>query len=78
FLTGLPFFPVTLLLMLIALSYSLFGGLRASVQTDLAQMILILVVILLMVPWVLLKSGFRRCHAGTGWYYWSVQQPLFP
>ncbi len=57
FLTGLPFFPVTLLLMLIALSYSLFGGLRASVQTDLAQMTLILVVILLMVPWVLLKSG---------------------
>ncbi|MCI5165464.1 MAG: hypothetical protein D3903_05080 [Candidatus Electrothrix sp. GM3_4] len=57
FLTSLPFFPVTLLLMLIALSYSLFGGLRASVQTDHAKMILILTTALIAMPWVLLRGG---------------------
>ena len=79
FLTGLPFFPVTLLLMLIALSYSLFGGLRASVQTDHAQMILILVTALIAVPWVLFRGGgLSVVNQGLGGFSGQFSNLLSP
>jgi len=56
-LTGIPFSLVTVALALIALSYSLFSGLRASVVTDYAQMILIAVVSLVLVPWAVHSAG---------------------
>jgi len=59
FLTGVPFVPTTLALALLALAYSLMSGLRASVATDYAQMIIILVVSAVAVPWAV--------HAAGGW-----------
>lgn len=56
-LTGLPFFVVTLTLTLIALSYSLFSGLKSSVVTDYLQMGIMLVVSAVLVPWVLSRVG---------------------
>lgn len=41
--TGLPFWAVTILLALIALSYSLFSGIKASMLTDAIQMIFMLI-----------------------------------
>jgi len=56
-LTGLSFPGVTVGLALIALSYSLWSGLRASVITDYAQMAIILAVIALVVPWAVVRAG---------------------
>ncbi len=56
-LTGLPFFLLTVLLTLIALSYSLFSGLKASVVTDYIQMGIMLAVGFILVPWVVGESG---------------------
>ena len=56
-LTGLPFAGVTLALAAIAVAYSLFSGLRASVVTDFAQMALILVVGFTLVPWAVIEAG---------------------
>lgn len=66
-LTGLPFGTVTLLLAGTALSYSLLSGLRASVITDYAQMIFILAVLLLIVPWAVSNGGgWETVVAGLG------------
>jgi Na+/proline symporter len=56
-LTGLPFFGVTLALATVALAYSLFAGIRASVVTDVAQMVLILAVGFTLVPWATIEAG---------------------
>lgn len=56
-LTGIPFLQVTLALAAIALSYSLWSGLRASVMTDWLQMVLIAVGGLILVPWVVASAG---------------------
>jgi Na+/proline symporter len=58
-LTGLPFSAVTIILTLIALSYSLMSGLKASVVTDYLQMVIILIVCAVVVPWAI--------KAGGGW-----------
>ncbi len=56
-MTGLPFWALTILLAAIAYSYSQFSGIRASVATDVVQLILILGGIALIVPMILGKTG---------------------
>ena len=57
YLTGIDFTVVTIILTAIALSYSLVSGIRASIMTDVWQMIIILVVVFLVVPLVYIKGG---------------------
>jgi Na+/proline symporter len=65
--TGIPFFWVTALLAVIALAYSIFGGLKASVVTDYAQMVVILVVTAVIVPWTFVRcGGLSTLIAGWG------------
>jgi Na+/proline symporter len=56
-LSGIPFSAVTVFLTLIALSYSLFAGLKASVVTDHLQMMIMLAVGFTLVPWAVIKAG---------------------
>ncbi len=53
-LTGIPYVAGVLMMLAVSLSYSLISGLRASVLSDVAQMLMILGVALVLVPWVLL------------------------
>lgn len=62
-MTGLGFHLVAVILVLTALSYSVMGGVRASVVTDFVQMSLILVIALITVPWVVAEAG--GLHAVT-------------
>ena len=57
YLTGIDFTIVTIILTGIALSYSLVSGIRASIMTDVWQMVIILVVVLVVVPLVYVKGG---------------------
>lgn len=52
-ITGLPFWLLTVILAVIAFSYSQFSGIKASVITDMIQMVLILAACALFVPWAL-------------------------
>lgn len=63
-ITGLPFFPLTVILAAIALSYSLISGIKASVVTDAVQMVLILAACFLFVPWALQRNGLHSLIAG--------------
>ncbi len=66
-LTGLPIDGCIVFMSVAALSYSLIGGLRASVMTDMVQMCLILFIAFILVPWVLMKSGgWSTVVAGVG------------
>lgn len=56
-LTGMPFWIATIGLSLTALLYSVIGGMRASVRTDVLQMVIILALALFLVPWVLGEAG---------------------
>lgn len=56
-LTGIPLIWVTIALAATAVSYSLFSGIRASVVTDYAQMIWILLVAATVVPMVVSAAG---------------------
>jgi len=56
-LTGLPVNGCIIFMSCAALSYSLIGGLRASVMTDMVQMCLILFIAFVLVPWVLFETG---------------------
>jgi len=68
-MTGLDFHIVATVLVIIALSYSVMGGIRASIMTDFLQMALILGISALVVPWVLLKAGgISTVVAGLGGY----------
>jgi len=56
-LSGIPFHSGVLLMGGLALSYSLISGLRASVLSDVAQMAMILVIAIVIVPWAISASG---------------------
>lgn len=56
-ITGIPYGALTVILAMIALSYSLFSGLKASVITDYAQLIWIFLVLMIVVPWVFIAGG---------------------
>lgn len=64
-ITGLPFPVMTIILAVIAFSYSQFSGIRASVLTDALQMVLILGACVIFVPWALnMDSGISSLIAG--------------
>ena len=54
---GIDFFTTTVILSMIAYSYSQFSGIMASVITDAMQMVLILGCCLLLVPWAVSMPG---------------------
>lgn len=56
-MTGVPFWIITILLALIAFSYSQFSGIKAAVATDVLQMVMILLGCALLVPWGLKMNG---------------------
>lgn len=58
--TGLPLWVMTIVLAVIAFSYSQISGIRASVLTDAIQMIFLMVACLVFVPWAL------KIHGGFG------------
>jgi Na+/proline symporter len=62
--TDIPFFAVTVILAVIAFSYSWFSGIRASVITDALQMILILAACMIFVPWALQGDGVGNLANG--------------
>lgn len=57
FLTGIPLNTAMILLSLIGLSYSLISGLKASIVTDLVQILMIFIVSLIIIPWVISNAG---------------------
>jgi Na+/proline symporter len=63
-ITGLPFSLLTIILAVIAFSYSQFSGIRASVITDAVQMIVIMVACFLFVPWAVRKNGVDALLSG--------------
>lgn len=66
-LAGIPFTAGVLMMAGLALSYSLISGLRASVQSDVIQMLMILVVAIVIVPLAYFAAGgFETLNAGLG------------
>lgn len=66
-ITGIPFWCVTILLAVIAYSYSRFSGIKASIATDVVQLGIILLGCALIVPWILTKAGgIETAIAGIG------------
>jgi SSS family transporter len=63
-LTGLNFHLIAVILTTIVVVYSVIGGFRASVTTDLLQMGLIFGAIVLTVPWVVNQTGGMTTVAG--------------
>lgn len=63
-LSGIPYHFGVLFMAGLSLTYSLVSGLRASVITDVVQMLMILVIALIIVPWVV--------HASGGWSFVST------
>lgn len=56
-LLGIPMWTMTIILAVIAYSYSRFSGLKASVATDIVQFGIILLGCILIVPWTIARSG---------------------
>ena len=66
-LSGIPYTVAVLMMGCVALAYSLISGLRASVLSDVAQMSMILIVSLVLVPWVMFEAGgFAALSEGLG------------
>lgn len=64
-LTGIPLTVVMPILAVIALIYTLIGGLGASIVTDFVQIVLILFGIVLIVPWTIsVAGGFSAIGGG--------------
>jgi Na+/proline symporter len=63
-LTGIPFVWVTLAFAAIALSYSLFSGLRGSVATDVAQLAVIFLIGVVVIPWAVAQAGLSTVPSG--------------
>lgn len=56
-LTGMDFHTAVIGMSLIALVYSLISGLEASILTDVFQMLMILIVCIVLVPWLISDAG---------------------
>ena len=56
-MTGVDFTLITVIMAAIALSYSLFSGIKGSVVTDWVQMVIIAIVCLTLVPWAVSEGG---------------------
>jgi Na+/proline symporter len=63
-ITGLPFPLLTIILALIAFSYSQFSGIKASIVTDAVQMALILAACFLFVTWAIARNGLSALVSG--------------
>ena len=63
-LTGMPFWIAVLAMAGAALAYSLISGLEASVYTDVVQMLMVLCVAFVLVPWTVLRAGGMTAIAG--------------
>lgn len=65
--TGIDFRLTTVLLAVIALSYSLVSGIRASVMTDGVQMVFLLIACGIFIPWALrMPGGIQNLQNGLG------------
>ena len=56
-LSGIPYHFGVLMMAGLALAYSLVSGLRASVISDVAQMLMVLCIAFLLVPWAVSEAG---------------------
>jgi len=56
-MTGIDFTLITVVMAAIALSYSLFSGIKGSIITDGVQMVIIAAVCLALVPWAIVNGG---------------------
>lgn len=78
-LSGIPYHVGVLLMGSLTLAYSLISGLRASVMSDIAQMLMILVFALFLVPWVVIESGgISVVNAGLGGVSGNFRNVLDP
>lgn len=66
YLTGIPINILMILLLITCLAYSLISGLRASIVTDLMQMVLIIAGCIIMPLWVLHIAGWDILAGGLG------------
>lgn len=66
FLTGIPLNTVMILMLIVAMAYSLISGLRASVVTDFVQMAFIILGGLIILPWVAGAAGPGAISGGLG------------
>lgn len=62
--TGWPFWLLTIILAVIAFSYSQYSGIKASVVTDTFQMVIMLACCALFVPWALQGNGVHDLFHG--------------
>ena len=78
-MTGIPFISISLLLGLIAYSYSWFSGIKASIFTDTLQMSFILLGCMLFIPWVLIEGNgvenLIKGFSGVSKEYTSLLSP---
>lgn len=66
-IAGIPFWSVTILLAVIAYSYSRFSGIKASIATDVVKLGIIFLGCILIVPWLLSRTGgMASVVAGLG------------
>ena len=66
FLTGIPLYVNMALLLAVGLAYSLMSGMRASIVTDLLQMLFILGGVFVIIPWVISVAGGEAIGRGLG------------
>ncbi|HWP50611.1 MAG TPA: hypothetical protein VN626_02830 [Clostridia bacterium] len=65
--TGIPFWFMTIIISMVAYSYSQFSGIKASITTDVAQMLLILATMTLVIPWLMSETeGVATIATGLG------------
>ncbi len=78
-LSGISFEIGVLLMAGLSLSYSLISGLRASVLSDVAQMLMILFITIIIVPWVVIEAGgIAAISSGLGGYSGEYRNVLDP
>ena len=75
--SGVPFEITAPAMVVLALGYSIASGLRASVLTDVIQMAVLLLVVLVFVPWTLFSvSDFSLLSKGLGGFDQGMVNPL--
>ena len=75
--TGISFKTMTILLACIAISYSLFSGIKASMLTDAIQMVFMLVACSLFVIFGVRNTGTQGIIQGPEWYIRRLYNALF-
>ena len=67
YITGIELNTVMILITLIGLSYSLISGMRASIITDVAQILMIFIIGIIIIPWTINSAGgFSSVVDGVG------------